>query len=526
MTSQIFWRRSPIAALFVVMVAFVLLYWQSWRSLFELWLESSNYQHSVLIIIIAAYLAWEKRDELRRCHASTNLFGLTFLFALSLLWFVAFLVDVERIQHIALIAMVPMVVWGLFGTRVLVTLTFPLAYLWFAAPIWELIAPALQVGTAHVIYYLMRLMDVPVLLEGVHITIPSGQFVIEKVCGGLRYLLVSMALAVLYAYENYRYLWPRLLFVGAVTVAAIVLNWLRVFIVVWVGHVTEMQHPMINDHETFGWLLYAGFLVLFFWFGKNIIKPVVVAPHSTFTKSEEHAGSVLKPKNLLVGALLTVGVLVVAPVTAMALKSVVIHVPDEFSMEAPSSIGSWQGGEPFDGAWQPLYRGATGAFNATYQRSGSGNIQLYTAYYQQQDQGAELINSLNYLYDEEVWRDVLEKGSQKIEFADTPAWQIKETVVRSVGGEVMLIWSWYRVAGYVTPQPIVAKLLGVWGLFTQTPGASVFAIATLVDEANLGPSRNLLKRFLQEARPSLDRLPNIAQPETSGHGRIEGIDHS
>ena len=46
---------------------------------------------------------------------------------------------------------------------------------------------------------------------------------------------------------------------------AMLTNWLRIFIIVLAGHLSDMQHHLVTDeHYSFGWYMFAGMMVLFF----------------------------------------------------------------------------------------------------------------------------------------------------------------------------------------------------------------------------------------------------------------------
>jgi exosortase/archaeosortase family protein len=49
-------------------------------------------------------------------------------------------------------------------------------------------------------------------------------------------------------------------------------NWLRIISIVIVGHVTEMQSPLVSDHGTFGWLIFAALLTIWMM-AMNKIEP-------------------------------------------------------------------------------------------------------------------------------------------------------------------------------------------------------------------------------------------------------------
>lgn len=65
--------------------------------------------------------------------------------------------------------------------------------------------------------------------EGLYLSIPAGHFEVAEACSGLRYLMASVALGVLYAYLTYRSPWRRLAFVVLSMVMPIVANGIRAY---------------------------------------------------------------------------------------------------------------------------------------------------------------------------------------------------------------------------------------------------------------------------------------------------------
>ena len=61
----------------------------------------------------------------------------------------------------------------------------------------------------------------------------------------------------------------------------------------------------------------------------------------------------------------------------------------------PETIGPWSRSDELEmTSWKPRFVGADTSLTATYQGE-PGPVQMYLAYYAQQQQGSELVNSLN-----------------------------------------------------------------------------------------------------------------------------------
>ena len=108
------------------------------------------------------------------------------------------------------------------------------------------------------------------VLDGVSIQIPAGHFVVAEVCAGLRFLLATLSIGVLYAYvANQR--WWSITAIGLLSMLfAIVFNWFRVVTIILAGHVFGMDFWLVRDHITFGWVVFVIGLV-----------PLVFSPTAT-----------------------------------------------------------------------------------------------------------------------------------------------------------------------------------------------------------------------------------------------------
>ena len=74
-------------------------------------------------------------------------------------------------------------------------------------------------------------------------------------------------LALLYGELNLRRISSRVWIYLAAIGLALVANWIRVFVIIYVGHESNMQSSLINEHDNFGWLVFAVTLVPLFFVG-------------------------------------------------------------------------------------------------------------------------------------------------------------------------------------------------------------------------------------------------------------------
>ncbi len=459
------WAR-PLNLLAFAFIAVLLVFWQTTTAVYSFWLDMDTYSHGPLLLPISAYLIWRDRTRLAISLPRPVLPGLALLALICLGWWLSFLVDVRLVQQIALFALIIAVIWVILGGQILRHLAFPLGYLWLGVPIWSPLEGLLQGITVAVVAQALPLAGVPILVEGDFISIPSGRFHVEEACAGLRFVLAAVAISSLYAYLG-GFGWKRgAKFVSIAIGMAMVANWVRVFVVVFIGHVSEMQHPWVNDHLALGWWMFAVTLVPLFWIGYRM------APSMG---SEEH-NMVLPTVKADFGRIVTV---LVATCTILLLAAAsanwIKHGMGEsqVTLNVPMSPG-WELGQ-VPAVWQPIFNGADQELRLNFQDGGRQGA-AYLAYYARQDQGKELVNDLNAVYDKKHW-ELVSKQIRHIEHPGMPNASVLELVVRTPGGRTWLVWYWYHVADRSTVNPRTAKLLQLWDLLSSRQGGAVVAVA-------------------------------------------------
>lgn len=155
-----------------------------------------------------------------------------------------------------------LLVWGWQQTTAFI---LPLGLLAFAIPVWDYLSWPLQLITVEVNQFLLSWLDIEFFVEGVVVYFPGvGAFEIAHGCSGLRYLLVGLTLTTLYGELNYRTVRSRCYLMIAGTLLALVANWVRVFVIIYIGYESDMTSSLINEHDHFGWWVFTATLVHFF----------------------------------------------------------------------------------------------------------------------------------------------------------------------------------------------------------------------------------------------------------------------
>jgi exosortase A len=254
-----------LCALYVLLV--LLVYHETLWSIVAIWNRSDTYTHGYLIPPIVLWLIWRRRAELDMTPASPSFRMCLLLIPCGLVWLLAHLVDVLVIQQLALIGILIAGIWAIVGHAVMRLLTFPLGFLFLAVPMGEDLVPPMMEFTATSTVWLVQLTGIPVYREGLFFTLPSGSWSVVEACSGVRYLIASFTLGLLYAHLSYRSLIKQILFVLASLFIPILANSIRAYIIVMLGHVSGMKLATGVDHLIYGWVFFGLVMLLLFWAG-------------------------------------------------------------------------------------------------------------------------------------------------------------------------------------------------------------------------------------------------------------------
>lgn len=258
--------RHVAAAAWAVGVvgALAALYYRTVWDLVVQWRSDDNASHGFLIPFLAAYLVWDRRDELRRAAARVAPAGFILLLTGAILFVLGQAATFGYPSRLSLVISLAGLVAFLYGPQVLRLAAFPLAYLLFMiplpAPLLTLVAFPLQLLAARTATTALDLMNVPVLREGNIIDLPSTRLEVTEACSGIRSLVALLGLAVIFAYFTRKTWRDRIILSCSAIPIAIIANAARI---VTTGVLAQLFGPGAAHgfyHVFSGWII---FLVAF-----------------------------------------------------------------------------------------------------------------------------------------------------------------------------------------------------------------------------------------------------------------------
>jgi exosortase A len=493
------WRAS-LVALALAVAWIVACFGSTAATMVRTWANTETYAHGFVVVPISAWLLWRMRERIRAMVPEPSWFAIPPFAAAGVVWLLGEFGTVNVVSQAAFVAMLVLTVPALLGWRIARTAVFPLAFLFFAVPVGDFLLPALMDGTADFTVAALRATGVPVYREGFLLVLPTGSWSIIEACSGIRYLIASVMVGTLFAYLTYRALWRRLAFVGVAIVVPIVANWLRAYMIVMLGHLSNNRIATGVDHLVYGWIFFGIVMVLMFWIGMSWAeKPSVRVDARAARPATSGAGRSTPARSWLVLPAILASTLAVpllhytlthdADRTAVVLRSV--DVPGWTRVDGPQA------------GYVPIYNAPDATLQQTFRR-GDMVVGLFVAYYRNQTSQRKLVSAENTFArsTDRTWRSIAHgRGSETI--ADRVI-SVDTTRLRGIRDDrALTAWRWYWLDGVLTSNDIAAKALTAWmqlrGRSDDSAGIVVYA-----PDADPRAASEALRAFVHDAWPSID----------------------
>lgn len=480
-----------IGVIAVCMLAMGVIFQEEVIGAYRVWMGSATYNHCFLIIPIALYMIWQRRDLLASATPQPDYRALLFIPLLSLAWFGLSVIGILEARQFLVMTIVQMTLLGVLGWPVYKRLMAPLLYLYFLVPTGEFLVPGLQDFTAKFAVYGLQVLKIPVYSDGTIIEVPAGTFTVAEACAGLRFLIAAIAFGVFYAVEIYRSRVRRAIFMALSVVVPIIANGFRALGLIVAAEVFSSAAAVEADHVTFGWIFFSLVLIALILIGRSF------SDRPDAEQSAAAAGaSYVAPntRKLATAAVLALALAAVGPAVGYAFDS--SPVPVALQQQGPAVGEGWQAGAPFPESWRPRVVRADREITESFS-NGAEKVDRFVALYLPHGRENNLIRSDNRVADMERWsiagrkRPMVRIGGREV--------RVNETELLGGGGARRLIWSFYALDGIVTSTVLEAKQHEVRAYFERSGCPSAF-VAVAVD-LNSAAGPETLQRYLAAMEP-------------------------
>ncbi|MBU1310855.1 MAG: exosortase [Gammaproteobacteria bacterium] len=471
-----------LSMLAVALISYVLLYAQTWLDMERVWRSSATYNHCYLIIPISIWLFSRRKSSTVPTAADNSKLGfglpLLLLCLLQLLYLAGFASGIALLMHIAAVLSLQALLWLALGNQNAKLHCFAIGYLIFLLPFGDELSPLLQHFTADLTVFLLQLAAVPVFREGLYLATPVGLFEVAEACSGLRFLIASIAISVLYAYLTYNKLVKQLLFVFAMVVVSIFANGGRAFMLVYIGEKTNMAYGFGADHFLYGWLFFGAVLMAGFWLGSRFAD----------SNTELHPATLVKPLYQQQHAL-------ALPMLAIALLATMLYQQSLPSVKPPLQPATLA--LPIENSVVPDKSDWGITFVDSLQlghQSDETNTEYFVAVYANNQKPGKLVSWNNRLFNIDVWFMTDRQSNNGITLLQ----------LKNQAQQYRSVLYWYQIGQIKTSSLAQVKFYQAWHLLSGKSGpASIFAVSAQ------GPLTADMQRQLQLAAAKLSAQPLI-----------------
>lgn len=231
------------------------------------WEASTAYNHCWLVLPVAGWLAWSRRDRLAGLGPRPEPWLALLALPPALAWFAAERLGIMEGRQLAVIGMVWALALAVLGRAVCRAMAAPLLYLVFLVPFGAFATPLLQRITAKIIEAGLSAWGISHYVDDLVIEIPEGTFLVAEACAGLRFLIAALAFGALYAALMFRSPGRRLIVMALAVGVPILANGLRALGIVVLGHYLGSAEAAAADHVLYGWVFFSVVILLLILLG-------------------------------------------------------------------------------------------------------------------------------------------------------------------------------------------------------------------------------------------------------------------
>jgi len=139
---------------------------------------------------------------------------------------------------------------------------FPVFYLLALVPTGEYLIVPMQNFAAHFTDIGLNLLGVTFYRQGTLFELTSGRYEIAEACAGLRFLIATVTLGVLFAYMMFRKIYKIALFLLACVAVPLIGNGLRCIGIIMIAYLSGNEYGAGADHIVYGWGFNVAILVV------------------------------------------------------------------------------------------------------------------------------------------------------------------------------------------------------------------------------------------------------------------------
>ncbi len=465
----------------------------------RVWMISPTFSHCFLILPIVGWLIWEKRDLLRSIQPKIEPLAILLFFPILVLWWLGQLSAVNEITQYAVVGLMQVAIIVLLGRSVARRIWFPIFFLLFLVPTGEYLTGPMQRFATQFVDVALNILNIPHYTEGTVIELTNGRFEIAEACAGLRFLIATVTLSVLFAYLSYRRVFKIAAFLFAAVVIPLIGNALRCLGIILLAHFTSNAYGAGADHIIYGWGFNVAILLAVIFVGATFRDP----PGMSLPAKSVDGRQPDAPRSVALVALIAAALVSAAPAFASWQEREDIRIDKGIIWTTLINAG-WHAESAADN-WRPYFPGAD--IQVQGARNDAGTVALFIGYYARPEGGHTVTARPNRPWDDKVW---LPSGSNEVRSGLGGAEiTLNETAISSRMGK-RLVWSTYWAGGTITNNQLLVRVLEAKAALSGHGAQAIIAISTPLDDS-VEVVRERLRRSLSSLGP-ISRALSEVQP--------------
>jgi exosortase A len=378
---------TVVAAAWVVLIV---LFRSDWSDMVGQWLDSSTYNHILLVPVIIGWLIHQRWTQLMRLKAGVWWPALLAFAAALLVWLLGAVAGFNLFKQIGAVAVLPAVAAMILGPRLAAALTFPLGYMAFLVPFGDELVPPLQMVTAWLTIQLTHLSGIPAAVNGVFIDTPAGLFEVAEACSGVKFLIAMIALGVLVANVCFISWKRRIGFLALAIVVPIVANGIRAWATIYAAQSIGAEAAGGFDHIVYGWLFFAVVIAAVLglawrWFDRpfdaELVDVAAIETSPWLAQLERLSASPVR--------VLSVSVALLVGVMGWSTAAERLSAPIPTAIDLPQVAGWTRVDYRPQIAWEPRAAGAEHRLMGRYRDAEGREVDVFYALYSAQRDGKE-----------------------------------------------------------------------------------------------------------------------------------------
>jgi exosortase A len=442
--------KAHLAALAVLLVLTGAAFFADVKAAVIVWWVYPAYSHCFLIIPISAWLIWERRAYLVSDTPAASPWALMGVIPCLALWLAGGFGSVTEFRQFAAVGLAEVFCVAILGWHIFRKISFACLYLFFLVPTGQYLIPPLQEITAKFVEVGLSLFSIPYFREGLVFDLVNGSYQIAEACAGLRFMIATVALGVLFAHMMFRRPLKIAIFLASCFIIPIIGNGIRALVTVMVANYTSNRVAAGFDHIVYGWVFAVAIIFTVMYIGARFRDAEADKPPPS--------GALRPPRYALLGATTLAALLLLSLAPAVAWYADRTGTASQSALDGLTAIPGWDRQAP-QGDWRIAFDPGAAESTAALQPSSgafAAPVDIDISYYLRKRGAPSLMSARNHSWDIEVWHSIATRQTRSVLRGGTAPFH--EAII-TAGNVRRLVWTTYWVDGRFAVAPFTVRLL-------------------------------------------------------------------